>query len=237
MQRFCSRSAFRSKLGEAVGVFGVTAHLNDEQTNVTVSTYKFVGVILSLFKSGDQTMCMTSQKEISLTEVSAFKLFTRDLDGRLRSAFAHSFKNNLFYPSNERIRVDDESSTFFAFANKKQAIGFGSRARKTWYGDSAGVSWRWNIVNGHVIVLPVTMFEVVREGKFHVPSGDIQTMDGYYPAFESKEIIVHDTEDIRNEFYDEILYGFFKNARYGMSAVEKEALNRRLPRFAECISG
>lgn len=180
-------------------------------------------------------MCMTSQKEVSIAEVSAFKLFTRCKQGKLRSAFARSHKNNLHYPSNEKIRVDDEEATFFAFANKRQAMSFASRARQTWYGDRGGQRWHWNIVSGLVIVLPVTMFEVVQEGTFHVPSGDIQCMDGYYPAYESKEILVHDTTESRNDFYDEILKRFFELKKYGMSAIEKEAVRARLPHVAQHI--
>lgn len=182
-------------------------------------------------------MCLCNQKQVEIEQVSAFKLFSRDKKGRLQSIFRSSYNKELFYPPNERIRVDNEENNFFAFAEKKCAIGMTNRIRRPFYGGSLSSYRRrhWNVVGGDPIVLPVTLFEVVNKGEFHVPSIDVQTMDGYYPVFESKEIIVHDNMETRNDFYDEVLRSFFKSNKYNLSKVEKEAIKLRLPHVADYI--
>jgi len=171
-------------------------------------------------------MCMTqrvaSEKLVSLVPQSAYKVFSRTKDGQLQSVFVPTFKAGLIYPPNQRIRVDTEDATFFAFENFKNAISIARQGRK-----------RWNMVNGDLIVLPVTMHEIVATGKYHVPSEDIQCLDGYYPAFESKEIEVHDSEENRNAFYDAVLSQWLKTAQYGMSKIDKEAFAARVPHLAE----
>lgn len=163
-------------------------------------------------------MCMSYRKEISLSEVSAFKLFTLDFEGSLQSAFAPTFKEGLKYPSNRRIRVDNEEASFFAFKIFGEAVAIAHQGRRY-----------WNLVTNKLIVLPVTLYEVIIEGKYHVPSEDIQCLDGYYPAYESKEIIVHDNKEVRNKFYDGILQRYFNLKFAGLSKVEKEAFQFRLP--------
>lgn len=79
------------------------------------------------------------------------------------------------------------------------------------------------------------MHEMVATGKYHVPSEDIQCLDGYYPAFESKEIEVHDSEENRNAFYDAVLSHWLKTAQYGMSKIDKKAFVARIPHLAEVI--
>lgn len=173
-------------------------------------------------------MCMTqrvaSEKLVSLVPQSAFKVFSRTKEGQLQSVFVPTFKAGLIYPPNQRIRVDTEDATFFAFENFKNAISIARQGRK-----------RWNMVNGDLIVLPVTMHEIVATGKYHVPSEDIQCMDGYYPAFESKEIEVHDSEENRNAFYDAVLSQWLGLSKYGMSKIEKEAFAARIPHLAESV--
>jgi hypothetical protein len=163
-------------------------------------------------------MCLSSRKEVQIDKVDAFKVFTRDNQGLLQSVFAPTFKSGLKYPSNERIRVDTDEANFFAFAEFKNAISIARQGRR-----------RWNMVKGGIIVLPVTMYEIVAEGKYHVPSDDPQTMDGYYPAFEAKEIQLHDNQETRNAFYDEVLRQYLDLSQYSMSAIEKEAFRHRLP--------
>lgn len=178
-------------------------------------------------------MCLCCQEEIEIEQVSAFKLFSRDENGKLQSIFRTSYNKDLAYPANERIRVNDEESNFFAFAEKKHALGMAGRIRRPIYG--FGKNYRWNVVKGDPIVLPVTLFEVVKEGKFHVPSSDVQCLDGYYPVYESKEIIVHDTVENRNDFYDEIIRRFFRSNQYNMSKTDKEAIKARLPHAAKLM--
>ena len=168
-------------------------------------------------------MCMTCRTEVEIAKASAFKVFTRDKEGLLQSVFRSTFKYGLKYPSNERIRVDTEEANFFAFEAFENAISIARQGRS-----------RWDIVGGGLIVLPVTLFEVVITGQYHVPSGDSQCLDGYYPAFEAKEIEVHDTEETRDQFYDAILQGYFKYAR--MSAIEKEALIYQSPNLESLLN-
>ena len=92
------------------------------------------------------------------------------------------------------------------------------------------------MVRGDLIVLPVTLFEVVATGKYHVPSGDPQCLDGYYSAFEAKEILVHDTEETRGQFYDAVVAGYFRLAKYSMSAIDKEAFVYHMPQLAERLN-
>lgn len=173
-------------------------------------------------------MCMTqrvtSEKLVSLVPQDAFKVFSRTKEGELQSVFVPTFKAGLIYPPDERIRVDTEEATFFAFKKFEDAISIARQGRK-----------RWNMVNSDLIVLPVTMHEIVATGKYHVPSEDIQCMDGYYPAFESKEIIVHDSKENRNAFYDAVLSQWLELAKYGMSKIEKDALVARIPQLAKSL--
>jgi hypothetical protein len=173
-------------------------------------------------------MCMTqrkvSDKLVSLVPQSAFKIFSLNKEGQLQSVFVPTFKPGLVYPPNQRIRVDAEDAAFFAFEDFKTAVSIARQGRK-----------RWNMVNGDLIVLPVTMHEMVATGKYHVPSEDVQCLDGYYPAFESKEIEVHDSEENRNIFYDAVLSHWLKTAQYGMSKIDKKAFAARIPHLAEVL--
>ena len=169
-------------------------------------------------------MCLTSRNDVALAEASGFKIFTRDGEGLLQSVFTSTFREGLKYSPNRRIRVDPEEATFFAFEKFENAISIAREGRS-----------RWNMVRGGLIVLPVTLFEVVATGKYHVPSDDIQCMDGYYPAFQSKEIIVHDNPETRSQFHDEVLTDWLKDKKYGMSAIEKEAFRIRVPHLAAVL--
>jgi len=172
------------------------------------------------------TQRVVSEKPVSLVPQDAFKVFSRTKDGQLQSVFVPTFKVGLIYPPNERIRVDTEDATFFAFENFKNAISIARQGRK-----------RWNMVNGDLIVLPVTMNEIVATGKYFVRSEDVQCLDGFYPALESKEIIVHDTEENRNAFYDAVLSQWLGLQKYSMSKIEKEAFAARIPHLAKAAFG
>jgi len=159
---------------------------------------------------------MTCEKPVEILQVEAYKIFIRNEHEELQTAFAGAFKHDLVYAPNKRIQVDDEKACFFAFKNFQHALSIVSSGIRT-----------WRFVSDRLMVLPVTLFHVVTEGKFHVPSDDPQCMDGYYPAFESKEIKVHDNTSARSTFFDEVIVKYFKHVR--MSKIEREAFNRRLP--------
>jgi len=163
-------------------------------------------------------MCMTQKNTVEIEKVSAFKIFTRNEQGTLQSTFIPTFKSELTYPPNERIRVDEQDATFFAFESFKDAIRIARQGKR-----------KWRMVNDKLVVLPVTMYEVVTEGKYHVPSDDIQCLDGYYPAYESKEIEVHDDQNTRNAFYDQVLSQYFDLAKYSMAPIEIEAFKHYFP--------
>ncbi len=165
-------------------------------------------------------MCLSMRNSVAIPEVSAYKVFTRDAEDRLQSVFAPTFKPGLKYPANQRIRVDAEDASFFAFEQLRDAISITRQGRR-----------RWNMVDGALIVLPVTMYEVVATGKYHVPSDDVQCLDGYYPALEAKELIVHDSDETRNRFYLEIVVDWLNSQKYSIRKVEREAICRLIPQL------
>jgi len=169
-------------------------------------------------------MCLTQKNDVDIPKIGAFKVFTRDGNGLLQSVFASTFKSGLKYPSNERIRVDAEDSSFFAFALFEEAVRLARQGRR-----------RWNIVRGDLIVLPVTLHEVVIQGKYHIPSDDPQCLDGYYGAYQSKEVEVHDTPVTRDDFHREVLRQHLRLARYSMSFIEKEAFSHFIPEFESVL--
>jgi hypothetical protein len=169
-------------------------------------------------------MCLTSRSGVYIPEVSAFKIFTRDEDGLLQSAFSPKFKQGLKYPPNERIRVDVEESNFFAFENMNNAIHIARQGHR-----------KWRMVKGELIVLPVTLYDVVFKGSYFVSSDDPQCLDSYYPAYESKELTVHDSKETRNQFYDVVIKHWYNLGQFGMSNIDKEALFARFPDLAPLV--
>jgi len=169
-------------------------------------------------------MCLVQRKDCAIPEVNGFKMFSRDGTGQLQSVFLPTFKNGLKYLPNVRLRVDVADATFFAFAKLENAISIARQGRK-----------RWNLVNSDIIVLPVTLYEVVAQGNYHVRSYDVQCLDGYYEAYESKEILVHDSVESRNQFYDATLKQWLSLKKYDMSKIEKEAFSARVPHLANFI--
>lgn len=166
-------------------------------------------------------MCMSSRVNVTVPEMKAYKVLARDRNSLLHSVFVPTFKPGLRYPANERIRVDTEEANFFAFGEFKHAVSVARAGRRT-----------FNMVSGDLIVLPVTLYEVVVSGTYRVPSDDPQCMDGYYPAFESKEIVVHDNRESRKQFYDATLSQWFRMAKYSMSEIERESVLYYMPQLA-----
>ena len=161
-------------------------------------------------------MCLTNRVNCQIDEVNAFKIFTRNTEGNLQSAFKNAvaalLSNHPLYAANQRIRVNNEDSTFFAFESFDVASCIAMEGTRG-----------WRFINSSLVVLPVTLYEVVSKGQFWVPSGDPQCLDGYYPAYESKEIVVHDSAENRALFQDQII-----RSSYSLSTIEKEAIHERL---------
>lgn len=175
-------------------------------------------------------MGLTIKNNVEIEKQEAFKIFAKDKEGNLVSAFFMCLKKGLHYPSNERIRVDDEETGFFAFKDFDRAVSLAIQGKRSW-STGYGQNRHWDFSTSRLIVLPVTMYEVYAQGDFHVPSGDNQVMDGYYPAFESKEIVVHDTPENVMAFHDAVIAKVIKNQRYHMTPVEKLAFETRLPQY------
>ena len=167
-------------------------------------------------------MCLTNRVNCQIDEVNAFKIFTRNTEGNLQSAFKNAvaalLSNHPLYAVNTRIRVDNEDATFFAFESFEVATRIAMEGTRG-----------WRFINSSLVVLPVTLYEVVSKGQFWVLSGDPQCLDGYYPAYESKEIVVHDSAENRALFQDQIIKGWFRRSSYSLSTIEKEAIRDRLP--------
>lgn len=167
-------------------------------------------------------MCLSCRTEVQIAEQHAFKIFTIDEEGRLQSAFQTSYKEGLYYRPNEKMRVDVEDANFFAFKELKNAT-------------SVITTFRGN----NAIILPVTLYNVVAKGYMIMRSRDPQCMDGYYDAFEAKEIVVHDTPRNRAAFYDSIIVKFLDNCRWGLhlSPLVKLALTQYIPREMIPVAG
>lgn len=169
-------------------------------------------------------MCLDTRTKCTIDQKNGFKIFTIDEDGSLQSTFRSTFVKGLKYPPNEKIRVNPEEATFFAFENIGHAITIAREGTR-----------KWAMVSNNIIVLPVTCFEVVATGTYRKRSDDIQSMDGYYPAFEAKEIIVHDNPENRNIFQDYLIKTWISRQKHGMSKIEKDAFQNRLPQFADAL--
>lgn len=142
-------------------------------------------------------MCVT--RPASIEKVEAFKIFCKNDEGRLTTAFLQSYKEGLFYQTNQMIHVDNEKSSFFALKNFGEAVSLAKQGRTQW-SDYNGNRIVWNFKNSKIVVLPVTLYNVVGEGHFYVPSDDVQCLDGYYPIYESKDIVVHHSDELEMNF-------------------------------------
>lgn len=156
-------------------------------------------------------MCLINRKMVADESVDAWKVFAI-VDGALESPFriARVMRPDLKYTPNVRLRVQPEDANFYAFQDITHALNIA---------DVGG--FRWNVVNDSLLVLPVTLYFVTASGLFHSPSDDPQCMDGQYPAFEAKEIVVHDTPARRAVVWQEVV-----NRRLSkhISYIERQAL-------------
>jgi len=162
-------------------------------------------------------MCMTGRKEVSIDRQEAFKIFASTNAG-LQSPFAHHFNPDLVYTSNEKLRVDDEKSRFFAFKEFQDAVKIVRQGRR-----------KWNLISSKLVVLPVVLWNVTSSGTYHIPNDDVQSIDGYYPAYESLEIVVLNGHDHFQRFQEELLKQYFSSEKYGMPISVKSVLSERCP--------
>lgn len=154
-------------------------------------------------------MCLTSREELKAPiNVDGFKVFAKE-NGKLYSPFkaahAYNFKRDAsgilrgsieLLPSfavNEIVDVNPECNSFFSFEKFEDACRIANNSKL------------WNVISRMLVVRPVTAINVIAVGKFHVPSEDIQCMDGYYSSFESKKLIVHDTAEIEHMINTKLL--------------------------------
>ena len=155
-------------------------------------------------------MCLVGREETKIKSVSAYKIFNV-ANGLLYSPFKTA--NEGFeggcppFALNEEISVVPEDKTFFSFKELEQAI---SLASSTLFHGSK------------LVVKMVTAIDVIATGYFRVPSNDPQCLDGYYPSFESKRLIVHDTIDSNRYINAEIVERLLKST--SLSYVEKELI-------------
>lgn len=164
-------------------------------------------------------MCLYQRKDVGIPEANGWKVFSINEQGQLQSTFNNAFykyqdaiKDRYpVYPANEKIRVIPEESSFFAFREFNHACNIANEARQ------------WNVKNHKLIVLPVTQYEIVAEGNLWAPSNDAQVLDGYYPAYESKEILVHDSLEIRQECFMKVVLTKLERDQYRLSYLEKQA--------------
>lgn len=167
-------------------------------------------------------MCLTSREELK-TPITrkGFKLFARTKSGELYSPFAtaHRLEKGTnatlklapSFTTNEIVSVDPEDKTFFSFEKFDDACRIANNTRK------------WNFIGDTIVVRPVTAIDVVATGNFFVPSEDPQCFDGYYPSYESKKLVVHDTPEIEREINEKLVKAFIERNRWSLSYMQEEA--------------
>ena len=75
------------------------------------------------------------------------------------------------------------------------------------------------------IILPVTLYDVVGKGRYKHRSNDAQCLNGYYPAYQGKEIVVHDSIETRKVVHRKILSFGLERLRYSvLSNMELQSL-------------
>lgn len=171
-------------------------------------------------------MCLIQSTEVSIEQVNAFKAFSMTNDGKLQSVFNQARKPNLYYEPNKRTRVDNESESFFAFKEEKDVKFFVNSQKR-----SLGHGLRWDLSPGTVIYCPVTLYEITKKGLFEIPDDDPQTLDYYCDVFEAKEIVVHYSEQILNEFYRKTVKSFIKKNLISATGTEQKAIKEILSEF------
>lgn len=172
-------------------------------------------------------MCLHNRKELeSPITCEGFKLFAKNKKGELYSPFAmaHNLKvdDNLqlspSFPMNQIVHVNPEDRTFFSFEKFDDACRVASD------------TGRWNFIGDTIVVRQITAIDVVATGDFYVPSDDPQCLDGYYPSYESKKLIVHDTPEIEREIYEKLVKAFIERNRWSLSYLQEEAFKYFLAR-------
>lgn len=158
-------------------------------------------------------------KDTQIEQMDAWKIFALvDNDSKLESPFipARYDKNGdkkevIPYQTNQKINVIPESETFFAFESFKDAC---------YVANDNKIFRKWNTINDRLMVLPVTLFNVTAKGLFKRPSDDFQCLDGYYPVYLSKEIIVHDSHEIRKDINKKVLAKRLEFERFSFLEVQ-----------------
>lgn len=167
-------------------------------------------------------MCTINRSEVSIGRLEAYKMFCCDWKGRLHSVFHRTYKPDLFYEVNKLVHVDCDGSYFYAFRHLKDGITFLS---------DVNLIQLWSVVTWDIIILPVTMYNISYTSHFRVPSCDIQCVDTYYDTVEATDIIVHDSEENRMSFYNNMVISFLRNNRCGMSDIMKKSAKKCFPQI------
>lgn len=168
-------------------------------------------------------MCITQRKEVDIAEAKGWKMFSVKANGELQSPFAGTHylnKTGELLPefiTNTKIEVIPETSVFYTFKNFEDACNVANNPR------------RWNVVNNKLIIFPVVCYKICAEGNLFVRSEDEQCSDGYYPVYESKEILIHDSEEIRLDFFQKIISKKMKQMH--LSYLEKIAFQSCYPQI------
>lgn len=138
-------------------------------------------------------MCFTKLEQVDTTQVTAYKVFGFDREDRLISAFTVSRKPGQFYTPSLRIKVDDDE-IFFAFENMQFCL--------------SAIIFRphyWRLSSNILIALPVTLYGTIHRARYSFPNEDIQCCDPCYPAYCATEIVVHDSPEHRQDFYQAVV--------------------------------
>jgi hypothetical protein len=169
-------------------------------------------------------MCLTCRCSVNISQMAAFKIFAIDADDRLYSPFClHRLPNTYYAPDTLIDALPNPHFTrvpvFFAFENFEHAVIIARQGAN-----------KWDMVNAPLTVLPVTLYNVVSKGtlvvrNFSHPSSTVghthvETV-AHYPAFESREIIVHDSQKNRTKFYNEVGYQYWKDNKAFMGLVDQ----------------
>lgn len=171
-------------------------------------------------------MGLSLKTAVNIEQIDGYKLFSINENGQLQSAFEGCLKQGLVYTPNVVIEVDSPNARFFCFEKMKDALSVlaGGKA-KWWFAEN----------NNEFIVLPVRMIDVDSKGKFIVHSDDPQCMDADYPAFESKRIIVFDSEENRRLYDLENIKNWFYMTKYSLKPSIKRSLIALIPELSEAM--
>lgn len=156
-------------------------------------------------------MCLEFVEEISLESIKAWKLFLIN-NGKLESLFVNaraSVDKVVPYETNKKLKAFPETATFHAFEKFEDAFFLATEDAKS----------------TPKIILPVTLYDVVGKGRYKHRSNDAQCLNGYYPAYQGKEIVVHDSIETRKVVHRKILSFGLERLRYSvLSNMELQSL-------------